>query len=169
MHAYSAISFTIVATLRAPIEMQLGVPQTGMVQLEEIKYYVLTVAPSAVELTITSQNYQGASSMFVSNTEQPKPSNASTYQWSAPYYQPSKSIKISLANPNLRLIDGMIELYIGVQGMTFTGTQLSNYTLNAFTSASTVSLQSGVPLTRSLDQGTYIISCYSQRALRVFL
>jgi hypothetical protein len=37
VHAYSAISFTIVATLRAPIELQLGVPQQGaVVMLEEV-------------------------------------------------------------------------------------------------------------------------------------
>jgi hypothetical protein len=163
VHAYSAISFTVVATLSAPVELQLGVPQTGaVVQLEQVKYYMLTVPRSCLDLTFSFLTLGGSASLFISNTEQPNPANASTYQWSAPYYRPDKTTVINLMLPTLRQVEGMIQFYIGVQGMGFAGSQYSNYTLVAFTSQSTVSLQSGVPVTRQLDQGEFIhfVACF---------
>ena len=49
----------------------------------------------------------------------------------------------------------MIQFYVGVQGLGVSGDQLTNYTLLAFSTDSTVSLQSGVPVTRQLGQGKF--------------
>jgi hypothetical protein len=52
-------------------------------------------------------------------------------------------------------VAGMIQFNVGIQGVGFTGSQLTNYSLLAFSTDSTVSLQSGVPVTRQLRQGKF--------------
>ncbi len=74
----------------------------------QVRYYQLTVAPSSADLTFACTTFAGSASMFISNTEQPKPSNTSTFQWSAPYYQPNKRVTINLAQPGLVRVDGML-------------------------------------------------------------
>ena len=76
----------------------------------QVRYYQLTVAPSSADLTFACTTFAGSASMFISNTEQPKPSNTSTFQWSAPYYNPNKRVTINLAQPGLVRVDGASRL-----------------------------------------------------------
>jgi hypothetical protein len=80
----------------------------------QVRYYQLTVAPASVDLTFACTTFAGSASMFISNTAQPVPSNALTFQWSAPYSNPNKRVTINLAQPGLVLVDGISRLRLGL-------------------------------------------------------
>lgn len=157
VRAATPVDFTVVAAMHAPVDLALGLPQSGIVTNGEVKYYRLSVSPQSVSaVTVSLAVASGAGSLYISNTESPKPGNASTYQWSSLYFDPNRRITIDVTSASLRRDDsGLVPLYIGVFGASSLTQPLTNYTLLAFSAASTVALQPGVSVTRSLAAGAF--------------
>ena len=152
VHAYSNVSFTIMARLRQTVELQNGVPQSGFVAKEAMVYYTMLLVPDGQTATFALNVRQGYASMYVSTTQQPIPTNASTYQNSVTWWQAVKSITtpaITAANYPVDS-DGQVLFYIGIYGAAD-----ANFTVTAFTSSQMVQLVSGQSVYRTVTQNTY--------------
>ena len=152
--AFSACSFTIVATSEHDAVLQNGFPLSGSVAKGATKFYEINVVVGHFALLVSLTSRNGFVSLYLSTFAHPDRTNASTYDYFVPWFIGSKTISIPyldalvLPKPNP---DGTNTFHIAIVGVSDT-----NYTVIAATSNATIRLQSGVAVMQHVERGHWL-------------
>jgi hypothetical protein len=144
-------SFTIVATFAQATQMQDGVPQGGTVTYHAVKQYIFDVLNAHSDATFTLTPLVGQAFLYVSTTQQPIPSDPSTYQYSSTRFGGLQQVIVRDTPATSCGTLGSAQacrFYVAVYGNRFSvANQSTYYSIVASTTQGVVTLQDGVPFT----------------------
>jgi hypothetical protein len=161
VHAYTNISYTVMAKARAATQLQNGVPQAGFIVADETIFYSMLVNPDGQDLTIELRD-SGVTALYVSmvTTVQPNANLPSSYQFASSPQLNGNSIKTvqvpALTNANYPQSSSNGPILVQIAAVAQSGSMPTNFTILAFTNKQNVQLQSGVAVLRTVQENTYV-------------
>jgi hypothetical protein len=148
VYAFSSTSFSIVASLQPRVRLENGVPMSGTVPKEGMKYYTWTVLESG-DYTFTLTPFNGSVYLYISTTEEPEYSRPESYQWSATNWFTSQQIVLRAGQQPVCF---NCTYYIGVYGAFG---DAPSFSILATSSSATNTLLDGVTQRAWLDTGSW--------------
>ena len=138
VYAFTDVTFTILASMDKSIELQEGVPQSGVVSRGEFKYYLYAgfQDDDTEEISITLTVNEGSASLYVGTKKYPELSDSDSYDYYSGWYEATKSFNIKKSD--VKNCDNTCQFYIGVFGE-----QNATYALVGSAGTTSIALQDG--------------------------